>query len=138
MIDKCANPLCDERLIYLRSGVLYAVETYGSLGTPKGTHFYWMCQECSSEYKLHFRDRGNPEVVPINMPIVPDPSDLQSCKVRCIQVTSPPQKGFKSVVSSRRAPLLEMPISPMDRDQREKNRLPKRSNEPVSEFAAAI
>jgi hypothetical protein len=136
MIDKCANPQCNERLIYLRSGVLYAVETYGSLGTPTGTHFYWICEECSSEYKLRFRDHGNPEVIPIDIPVVPDPSDLQSCKVRCVQITSPSRERFPSAISSRPASLLEIPVSTRNRDQRGKYH--PDDSERVSEFAVAI
>lgn len=67
MIDKCANPECDERLVYLRSGVLYAVDLHQAANDGGATHYFWMCEPCSSRYKLHFNRLGEPEIVPVAM-----------------------------------------------------------------------
>jgi hypothetical protein len=72
MICKCANPQCDEPLVYLRSGVLYAVDVRTNPRSERATHFFWMCEPCSIKYKLLFNERGDPSAVPIATRIFPD------------------------------------------------------------------
>jgi hypothetical protein len=85
MIDKCANPQCNERLVYLRSGVLYPVDTISASHSQQATHFFWLCEPCSIKFKLQFNDQIEPRVVPIltqNSP--PESSESEYRRVRCI------------------------------------------------------
>lgn len=109
MIDKCANPRCDERLVYLRSGLLYAVETHRASPTQR-THFFWICESCSSKYKLQFSDGGAPNIVSLDTPDRPCSMDYANALVRRIFIGQPHEKAtetidqdvaeFKSVPSS--------------------------------------
>lgn len=68
MIDTCANPQCGRRLIYLRSGVLYAVDLHRDSTTHPETHFYWLCETCAFKHRLKFSAQGDPELVPVDSP----------------------------------------------------------------------
>ena len=81
MIDKCANPQCDERLVYLRSGLLYAVDPHRDSPVQK-RHFFWLCAACSLKYKLQFGHEDDPHVVPINAPNPPYSLDSANCQIR--------------------------------------------------------
>ena len=84
MVGKCANPQCDEPLVYLRSGVLYAVDVLTNPRSERATHFFWMCELCSLEYKLLFNGGGEPRVVPIATRIFPYESKSENIRVQRI------------------------------------------------------
>lgn len=84
MVDKCANPRCDEPLVYLRSGVLYAVDVRANPQMERTTHFFWICEPCSFKYKLLFDDKGQPNVVPITHRIFPYKSEPANSRVQRI------------------------------------------------------
>lgn len=84
MIDKCANPQCNERLVYLRSGVLYAVDTLSASNPQPATHFFWLCEPCSIKFTLHFDGRSDPSVVPVRIHNLPYASESVHSRVQCI------------------------------------------------------
>ncbi len=67
MISHCANPACALPFHYLRGGRLYrfdirspqvpCVDVPNSICTEKAPHatvFFWLCEQCSSQYSLRF------------------------------------------------------------------------------------
>jgi hypothetical protein len=84
MVGKCANSQCDEPLVYLRSGVLYAVDVRTNPPSERATHFFWICEPCSLKYKLLFNERGEPSVVPIATRIFPYDSESRNIRVQRI------------------------------------------------------
>ncbi len=62
MIDRCANPACNEPLVYLRSGALYAVEAPELAQAGAATRFFWMCESCSREFTLRATGDAEPSV----------------------------------------------------------------------------
>lgn len=100
MIDKCANPECEEHLVYLRSGVLYAVDVYRESEDERTTHFFWMCESCSSRYRLRFDRFGEPHVVPVNLPAAPYDSEASSRNVHSIRINPPPRSSSETPVTA--------------------------------------
>lgn len=87
MIDKCANPECNERLVYLRSGVLYAVNILSASNPQRATHFFWLCEPCSIQFTLHFDGQSEPRIVPgRTRNSLPESSDSEHGRVRRIFV----------------------------------------------------
>ena len=86
MIDKCANPQCNERLVYLRSGVLYAVDMLSASNPQRATHFFWLCEPCSIKFTLQFDDQSEPSVVPVftKNPPYESESESERRRVQCI------------------------------------------------------
>lgn len=86
MIDKCANPQCDQRLVYLRSGLLYAVERpRAAAEATTATSHFWLCTTCSHQYRLDFKGRDDPDFVSVTTPRPPYDSDVER-RVRCILI----------------------------------------------------
>lgn len=112
MIDKCANPECDERLVYLRSGVLYAVDMRRAPNRKRFTHFFWMCKACASRYKLHFNNLGEPDVVSMNMPTVPDNSERSNCSIHSILINPSSQAMPKAIVTAEPELMPAIPRAP--------------------------
>ena len=84
MLSKCANPACSATFLYLREGKLFQLETpqpaSGNLTSAQKTpesgrqsdsagqrrvEYFWLCNSCSSELTLHYRDGEGVMVVPI-------------------------------------------------------------------------
>lgn len=63
MIDTCSNRECNEKLVYLRSGVLYEMEQRTNEDIRKIVHYYWLCKSCSDKFDLQFNERGEASLV---------------------------------------------------------------------------
>ncbi len=126
MIDKCANPQCDERLVYLRSGVLYAVDMHRT-SAQSATHFFWMCEACSLQYKLHFNDQGVPDTVPVNTPAPSHNSVTANNRVRCMPINRPYHETSKTIgdAGPELKPQPATPLSPRVGGHRKIYRLPR-------------
>lgn len=94
MIDTCSNPACNERLVYLRSGVLYEVVIHSTFDIPQSLHFFWLCSSCSKKYDLRFNEQGEPRVVRLGASRDPHEVDGEHHRVRRIFINqSPPMSG---------------------------------------------
>jgi len=81
MISKCANPDCNTDFHYLRGGRLYRFDLRetrqpckdvpNTICEAKPSHasvFFWLCDECSLQYTLHFSTRKGITVLPLQQP----------------------------------------------------------------------
>jgi hypothetical protein len=81
MISKCANPACNTDFHYLRGGRLYRFDmrqpsqpckdvpnAICATKTSSASIFFWLCDECSRLYTLHFSIREGISVVPSQQP----------------------------------------------------------------------
>jgi hypothetical protein len=73
MVSKCANPDCNTRFRYLRSGKLFRFEVGVKTTAPakgkKSPHkleHFWLCQECASLMTLKYTDEEGLIVVPLH------------------------------------------------------------------------
>lgn len=98
MIDKCANTACTERMVYLRSGVLYEVDILITSDTAHTTHFFWLCMSCSEKYDLRFSERGDPSLVPLDTPSAHDESTSDHRRIRRIFINQPPPGSTEATV----------------------------------------
>jgi len=75
MLNKCANPMCSARFMYLHEGVLYSFDFHriGQVGRQANSDFggsedvheyFWLCRECSWEMTLHRDNEGRVVLVP--------------------------------------------------------------------------
>ena len=62
MVDKCANPGCDERFHRLGAGKLFSVERWNVAGARR-TDFYWLCGACAPTMHLEFGPDAAPLLV---------------------------------------------------------------------------
>jgi hypothetical protein len=62
MIELCFNPECNEELLYLRQGCIYALES----GWPTlCSEFFWLCPTCCRAFELVPAPDGRPVLSPI-------------------------------------------------------------------------
>lgn len=77
-ISKCANPNCNTNFHYLRGGRLYRFDLRrpsapckdvpNAICAAKPSHasiYFWLCEDCSLEYTLHFSSREGISVLPL-------------------------------------------------------------------------
>jgi hypothetical protein len=74
MLNKCANPSCSTRLVYLREGKIFMMEQpqeaqpAGTLETKKSppvrVEHFWLCGPCSAEMTLVYDRRAGVRVMP--------------------------------------------------------------------------
>lgn len=75
MLNKCANPACSAKFMYLHEGVLYSFDYWGAhhrveqadhdFGKNETVHeYFWLCGQCSWEMTLHPDGDGGVVVVP--------------------------------------------------------------------------
>jgi hypothetical protein len=62
MVDKCANPGCDERFYRLGAGKLFPVERRNVVGARR-TEVYWLCGCCAATMHLEFGSDAAPLLV---------------------------------------------------------------------------
>lgn len=98
MIDKCANPACNKPTVYLRSGVLYEVDTFITSHARQSTHFFWLCEACSHKYDLRFSEQMDPIVVPLHTPGVQHESESAYLRVQRIFVNQHPPGFMEATV----------------------------------------
>ncbi len=113
MIDKCANPQCDEPLVYLRSG-LYAVDPHRDSQIQR-RHFFWLCGACCRKYKLQFREDDAPELVPVSAPDLPCSFGIEASQVRRIFINQPRQE---KTVPAQQVPETAKVLAPIPVDRR--------------------
>ncbi len=78
MISKCANPACNTDFHYLRGGRLYRFDLRHPMPPQRdvpnaicaakprhGSVFFWLCNQCSLQYTLHFSTDGRISVLPL-------------------------------------------------------------------------
>lgn len=78
MISKCANPECEVRFRYLRSGKLFHFDVsttevrHGTAGTrsipkklPHKIEHFWLCADCADSLTLKLDNKEGVIVVPI-------------------------------------------------------------------------
>jgi hypothetical protein len=81
MISKCANPVCNTDFHYLRGGRLYRFDLRQPMHPCKdfpnaicaakpsrASLFFWLCDQCSLQYTLHFSTQEGISVLPLQQP----------------------------------------------------------------------
>lgn len=114
MIDKCANPQCDERLVYLRSGLLYAVDPHRDSQIQR-TRFFWLCGACCLKYKLQFREDDASDLVSVSAPDLPYSLGIEASQVRRIFINQPRQE---KTVPAQQVPGTAKLLAPIPVDRR--------------------
>ncbi len=77
MIDKCANPECEVRFLYLREGKLFVIDDRGDANAwrvgPKATSvgcgrlsYYWLCAMCSKTMSVAVDHQNALQLVPVD------------------------------------------------------------------------
>jgi hypothetical protein len=54
MVERCANPGCTQRFLYLRVGQLYR---FHPAPAQEGEHpplYFWLCGDCAQQWTLRF------------------------------------------------------------------------------------
>lgn len=79
MLSKCANPGCPAIFLYLHHGKLFrldtSIETIVSVKTPESrkpsrrVEFFWLCQQCATEFTLGYNKEAGITVVPLPEPL---------------------------------------------------------------------
>ena len=72
MLSKCANPKCAASFRYLHSGRLFQFDTRNrpqAQGDPmpvQSVEFFWLCEDCASQYRLVSNEEGSVRLVPFS------------------------------------------------------------------------
>lgn len=75
MLNKCINPRCSAKFMYLHEGVLYSFDYWGphhingerndDFVKEESVHkYFWLCSQCSWEMTLHPDGDGGVVLVP--------------------------------------------------------------------------
>ncbi len=77
MIGNCFNPECNQELLYLSQGSVFAWESIveGELHSE----FFWLCSNCSQAFNVASGENGRPVLWPRSKRIGPD---LNGSRVR--------------------------------------------------------
>jgi hypothetical protein len=105
MLDKCANPECQEKLVHLRSGAMYSIDfPMGESHASGRPQFFWLCEGCSGKHKLCCDGTCELKLVSLN---TPDPACRPSCsKIRTQRIAKrigDPAPGALFVLHGRRS-----------------------------------
>lgn len=67
MVNECANPVCHKPLHYLREGRIFLFSRRGSSvdsqQLPHRLEHFWLCGDCSKEFKLEIDDKNGMKLV---------------------------------------------------------------------------